>query len=361
MVAVHAARREGRERLAGVLRLARLRVELNDVIRIRRIAPHLAVVPRGAVLIVHLLPRRAAVLAAVEPRGRCLSVNRSIHNGRLRFANAQTDAAQVAGRQPFLELRPSAAGVGRLEDSGLRSPGQESVLATLALERRGVEHVGVRRIHRDLGEPGVLADLLEVRPRLAAVGGLEEAAFAAGRPQRTDRRDVHDIRVARVDDDLADVLRRRQHGARPGLARVGGLVDAGAPRRAAHIVRFARSDPHHVRVARRDSDRADGSRAYRVEHRRPAHPGIGRLPHATRCGRDVHHGPDPRPGRLRIDDDRDVGNTTRHDRRPDGTKRERPNENGVRRERGVAANSGQRNRSAGLVDGRSALRAGDGD
>ena len=39
---------------------------------------------------------------------------------------------------------------------------------------------------------------------------------------------------------------------------------------------------------------------------------------------------------------------------------ERPNEHGIRRQRGVAANSGQRSRSAGLVDRRSALRAGDG-
>ena len=204
--------------------------------------------------------------------------------GRLRFANAQADAADVAGRQPFLELRPRPAGVGRLEDAALRARREEAVLATLALERRRVEHVGVRRIHRDLGEAGVLADLLRVRPRLAAVGGLVETALAAGRPERTDRRDVDDVRSRGSMTILPMCCDVGSIAPDQVLPAVGRLVDAGAPRRAAHVVRFARADPDDVRVRRRDGDRADGAGAHRVEDRRPRHAGVGRLPHAARRG-----------------------------------------------------------------------------
>ena len=69
-----------------------------------------------------------------------------------------------------------------------------------------MQHVRVARIEHDVGDAGVLADVQHLLPGLAAVGRLVEPAIAARSPQRPLGRDVHRVRVARVDQDLADVL-----------------------------------------------------------------------------------------------------------------------------------------------------------
>src|SRR6185436_13338072 len=102
---------------------------------------------------------------------------------RTRFANANANPSHLARRQTVLELRPGLGAVDRLVDPGLGAGRQEAVLA---LQRRRVEDVGVRRIHHELREARVLADLFGVRPCLAAVGGLVEATLAARRPQRAE-------------------------------------------------------------------------------------------------------------------------------------------------------------------------------
>ena len=56
----------------------------------------------------------------------------------------------------------------------------------------------------DVGEAGVVVDELGVRPGLAAVGRLVEAALRVRSEQVPDRRDVDDVRVLRVDDDARD-------------------------------------------------------------------------------------------------------------------------------------------------------------
>ena len=68
--------------------------------------------------------------------------------------------------------------------------------------------------------------------------------------QRALRRDEHDVRVARVDHDLADVLGRGQADLGPGLARVHGLVDAVAEVGAALAGVLTRAQPDHVGVFR---------------------------------------------------------------------------------------------------------------
>src|SRR6185312_9030687 len=114
-----------------------------------------------------------------------------------------------------------------------------------------------------------------------------ETALPAGRKERSLRGDVHDVGVARVDDDLADVLGLLEPHALPRLASVDRLVDAvtevGGPLR----VVLARAEPEDVGVLRIDDDAAAVEGAAVVEDRRPRDAAVDRLPHAAERRRDV--------------------------------------------------------------------------
>ena len=137
----------------------------------------------------------------------------------------------------------------------------------------------------------VLADLQHRRPRLATIGRLEEAALAAGRPQATHRRRVHHVRIARVNQDLADVFRGPQPGVRPGASAVQALVDAVAPPDAALAGVLAGAEPDDVGVGGIDGDRARGVRGVVVEDGRPGGAPVLGLPHVRRARRHVPNAP----------------------------------------------------------------------
>jgi hypothetical protein len=320
---------ERRKRLAAVVRFARVRVQRDDVVRVGRIADHLAVVPCGAVLIVLQAPGGSAVVAAIQPVRRRLGMHHRVQHARPRFANAQADPADVAGRKSAVELRPRMTSVRRLVDPTFGPGRQESVLPALTLLRRRIEHVGVGRVHRQVAETGVPADLLRIRPRLSAVGRLVEATLAAGGPEWPERGDVDDVRIARVDDDPADVLRPWKHRRRPGLSAVGRLVDARAPRRAPHVVRLAGAHPHDIGVRRRDRHSADRPGPHRVEHRGPRHAGVCRLPDASRRGAGVDDVADPAACRSRGVAHGDVGDAAAHHRRADRAEHQRAREDRI--------------------------------
>src|SRR5262249_21968385 len=153
--------------------------------------------------------------------------------------------------------------------------------------RRRVEQLRVLRVHRQIDEAGILVDELHLRPGLAAVGGLVDAALLVRRPEVAQRRDVHDVGVLRVDDDAADVARLLETDVLPGLAAVGGLVHAVAPRDAVARVVLAGADPHDVGVGRRHRDGTDAQGRLVVEDRLPAVAAVGGLPDAAGRGAEV--------------------------------------------------------------------------
>ena len=159
-----------------------------------------------------------------------------------------------------------------------------------ALIRRGVEDVGVRRVDDDVGDAGVLADGEHRLPRLPAVSRLVKSAIAARRPKRPLRRNVDDIGVARIDDDLRDVLGLFQPDVLPALPAVDRFVNPVPHRHRALAVVLPRPNPDHERVMRIDRHAADGERLLIIEQRREADPRIRRLPNPASRGGDV---PDP--------------------------------------------------------------------
>ena len=98
-----------------------------------------------------------------------------------------------------------------------------------------------------------------------------------------------DVGVRRMDDDLAD-LPLLLPDVLPGLAAVGGLVDAVAGHDVAADVGLAGADVDDVGIGRRDGDGADGRGRLIVEDRLPGEAAVGRLPDAAgRRGRVVDH------------------------------------------------------------------------
>ena len=159
-------------------------------------------------------------------------------------------------------------------------------------------HVRLAGLEHDVADAGVVADVEDARPGRAAVGRLVEAALAARGPQRPLRRDVDDVRVARIDEDLADVLGVLEPHVLPGLAGVGRLVDAVAEMRAALAGVLAGAEPDDVRVLRIDDDAAEREGAALVEDRREGDAAVLGFPQAAERAGDV---PDVRVLRIDLD------------------------------------------------------------
>src|SRR5262249_53755864 len=159
----------------------------------------------------------------------------------------QVDAALVHTRKAGGDLRPRLAAVGAAADGGLGAAVDQCEDVPAALVRRGEQHVGVTRVEDDVVDPRVLADVQNAIPALSAGGGLVQPAVAAGPPQRPLGGDVDGVAVARVDDDLADVLRLLQPDLLPAGAAVDRLVQPVAVADAALAVVLAGADPDGVR------------------------------------------------------------------------------------------------------------------
>ena len=94
-----------------------------------------------------------------------------------------------------------------------------------------------------------------------------------------------------------------QPDVRPGLAGVGGLVDAVAPAHALAVRALTGADPDDVGVRLEDRDVADRVHRLALEHRLPGDAVVARAEDAAGGRRDVHHLTDRtrrRPCRRRV-------------------------------------------------------------
>ena len=121
--------------------------------------------------------------------------------------------------------------------------------------------------------------------RLAAVGRAEDAALRVRAVRMAEHRDEDAVGIARIDGDLRDLLAVAQAEVRPGLAGVGGLVDAVADGEVGALQAFAAADVDDVRVRRRDRERADRAGRLVVEDRLPGAAVVGRSSRRRRCTR----------------------------------------------------------------------------
>src|SRR5437588_6096141 len=91
---------------------------------------------------------------------------------------------------------------------------------------RGVENARVVRIHREIMGADVFTGEEDLLPGLAAIARAIDSALLIRSMSMAQCRDVHEIRVRRMDTHLADLTRVFQSQVHPGLACIGCLIDA---------------------------------------------------------------------------------------------------------------------------------------
>src|SRR5262249_36530614 len=138
-------------------------------------------------------------------------------------SDGQTDPTQFHVGEAGRDLRPGLAGVGAAVEGALGTAVDEGPDVTAALVGGGEEDVGVAA---GAGDAGVVVDVQDALPVLAAVAALVQATVAAAVPQRALGGDVDGVRVARVDEDLADVLGAFEAQLLPGFAAIGRAINA---------------------------------------------------------------------------------------------------------------------------------------
>src|SRR5262249_55841761 len=156
------------------------------------------------------------------------------------------DAAERATRNSVREARPGVAAVDRFPDSAAWTTAVHATRRPATLIRRCVDRLRIRVRHREIVRARLLVDEEHALPRLAAIRRLVTPATAAWSEDRADRRDQHDVVVARIDQDAVDVLRVLEPDVGERLTAVGGLPHTVAPRRGLTVVGFACPDPNDI-------------------------------------------------------------------------------------------------------------------
>ncbi len=141
----------------------------------------------------------------------------------------------------------------------------------------------MRIVHHDVDCTGRVVDEEHLAPMRATVGRFEDAAVGIVCIDVPHRGRIHDVRVARIDDDLSDRVRVPQTGVAPGLAGIGRLVDTVARNKRVADIRLARTGINDIRVRRRDRQRANaiGSVELAVRNVRPGEAVVCRAPYAA--------------------------------------------------------------------------------
>src|SRR5579859_2719630 len=96
----------------------------------------------------------------------------------------------------------------------------------LDLPRACEKRVGILRIHGEVGASGVLVDEEDLLPRLAAVGGLEDAALVLRLVHLAGSANVNDVGIGGMHQHARDASSFLQPHVMPCASGVGGFVSA---------------------------------------------------------------------------------------------------------------------------------------
>ncbi len=241
------------------------------------------VVAGEAAVGVDVPPGGAAVVRAIET-GAGSGGDRGVDALALAArGHGEADAAQGAGGEPVAgEARPGLAAVGRLVEAAPRphvgsEVGEPGVVADLP--GRGEDRVRRGRIGGEVHGAGILVHEQHLLPALAAVRAAEDAALRAGSEEMPLDGREHHVGVPGIDPQPADVLALGEPARLPGLAAVGGAVDAVAGGDVPPGGDLAGRHVEHSWVAGSHRQGADRARLLMLEERIPRAPGVGGLPH----------------------------------------------------------------------------------
>ena len=199
--------------------------------------------------------RGPAAPEAVRPHrrrrpGRGRRLHHRINHRRITSpATASPDAPQFESRQSLRKFPPVAPAIGSLINP---APGVSPLPPRIAARESiathfvgsGVERIAIAWIHHQVDRAGIGVDRQTMRPRQSAVHRLKNAALLIGTPQMPQRRDVHHVRIPRIDTNSSDVLRIFETQVLPVLAAIGGFVNSIAPGNTGSRVGFSGAYPN---------------------------------------------------------------------------------------------------------------------
>src|SRR5207244_3970871 len=129
--------------------------------------------------------------------------------------------------QTFRQLSPCLAAVRGFEKAAaLALPLAVFPRALAGGEEVGEDDVRVGRIEFERDRPGVFILVQNFLPSLTAVGRAEDASFFIRSVRMAEHGDEDSVGVMWIDDDGTDLLAVFQPHVPPGLAAVGGFVNA---------------------------------------------------------------------------------------------------------------------------------------
>ena len=232
-------------------------------------------------IVVHARPRRAGIVAAIQPAG--LRIDDCIDARGAARRNGQPNLAKADARETLAEqLRPRQAVVVRDVQPASRAvrgrvgiPGRPARLPKRGIDRRAIRRCG------EIDRAGVRIVKENARPRRAAIGRPIHAAFLVWRISMTERSHQQRAGIMRVDEDATDLPRSLESDRPPGGTGIGRSIHSVAVDDVGAHVGFAAPDIHGLGIARRNRDRADRGHRLRIHDREPGAPGIRGFPDTT--------------------------------------------------------------------------------
>src|SRR5579862_4089877 len=112
-------------------------------------------------------------------------------------------------------------------------------------------------------------------PGLSAIGGAENPALRVRAVWMSQRRYEHDVRIRRIDDDLADGARIAQPNILPGLAAIQGSINSVAVGNVSADAGLSRANVQYVVVGTCHRDAPECRRSFFVENWRPCRRAVG--------------------------------------------------------------------------------------
>ena len=275
------------EGLPAVDRLEDAQVHHVDGVLVRRVRGHRGVVPAPHPhprVVVHPRPGGTGVIGPEEAARGVGGLDVGVDPVRVRARDVEPDLAEGApwdaGRPG--QLRPRVATIRGLPDPALPAPREHRPGCALELVGRGIEDARVRRVHREVVRARRVVDEEHLLPALPAVRGPEDPALGVRPEGVADRRDVDAVRVARVHDDIGDLVRLLEPEGLPAAPGVGGAVHPRTEGEVLAELGFAAAHVDHVGIARGDGDGAHGGEvALPVGEVLPGEAAVRRAPDAA--------------------------------------------------------------------------------
>ncbi len=287
---------ECREGPAAVGRLPRHDVRHVQYIGIGGIDAHLvevAITPPETRVVIHQRPALARIVGAIHPRS-FPSAHHGVENARIARRYRDSDAAQfiISAGKPIRDLLPRGAAVGGFVQPVLlrERPRASHLPRRLASGPHHREHrLRIGRVDCHIDSASVLIRVQHALKIPAAICRAIDPALLVGPVRMSQHGHEQAVGVSRIHVYRRDLLAVAQTEMRPRIAAVARPVHAIARREVGALQSLAASDVEHLRIRRRDGDRADRPGRLIVEDRRPHPTVVGGLPHAAVVHPYVEH------------------------------------------------------------------------